>query len=320
MSNELRIKCPDIALKKENRIKELFSDISSWIDSEELQRLVCLFGGSLDKTIPLKEKIDCLNEFVEVWDYRKMQVNCGERWFIQNDSFVEEHSDEIINAAEGLGLRNVVEPLITPNYILPLGGGRMSNLIRPMGAKAMSDKFMNEKHSIIALGGMRPLNDIERPYSDRYAPAANTEYDAICAGMEQAFGLEGHQYKEEIHVEENVNLCSAIRKYRGTDIYVVAAPSTNPERRANSMDTFEYFMDRFDVKKGDRILLVTSCIYVPFQFLKFMKIALEKELIIDCVGAPFDNEELIKTSNYLQEIKSAVNAMKALADEYRVFL
>lgn len=320
MSNKLRIKCPAIDLEKESRIKELFSDISSWIDSEELQRLVCLFGGSLDKTIPLKEKIDCLNEFVEVWDYRKMQVNCGERWFIQNDSFVEEHSDEIMNLAEGLGLRNVVEPIIVPNYILPLGGGRMSNLIRPMGAKAMSDKFMNEKHSIIALGGMRPLNDIERPYSDRYAPGAKTEYDAICAGMEQAFGLEGHQYKEETHIEENVNLCSAIRKYRGTDIYVVAAPSTNPERRANSMDTFEYFMEQFDVKKGDRILLVTSCIYVPFQFLKFMKIALEKELIIDCVGAPFDNEELIKTSNYLQEIKSAVNAMKALADEYRVFL
>ena len=66
------------------------------------------------------------------------------------------------------------------------------------------------------------------------------------------------------------------------------------------------------------MLLVTSCIYVPFQFLKFMSIALDKDLYIDCVGVSSSQPgvQFSKTSNYLQETKATIDAMKMLADKY----
>ena len=59
-------------------------------------------------------------------------------------------------------------------------------------------------------------------------------------------------------------------------IHILSAPSSNPEKRANSMDTFKFFMERYKVEPGARILLVTSCIYVPFQLMKFTELALAK--------------------------------------------
>ncbi len=316
MEKELRIKCPEIDISKDQRVEQLFCDISSWLFSNELSTLVELFGGKIDKKMPLKALIEYLNDFVEIWDYRKIQANGGERWNIYDDEFVEKNSSNIMNAVKKLGLKDITDPIISPDYILPLGGARMTNLIRPQYAKVISDRNSLRKHCVVALGGMRPINNIEKEAINTYAPNAVTEYDAICAGLEQAFLLDQGKHNEESYENDNVNLSWAIRNYDGTDCYVVAAPSTSPNRRANSMDTFEFFLNKFDVKKGEKVLLVTSCIYVPFQFLKFMEIAIEKNLVIDCVGTPYNSNNVLKPSNYLQEIKATINAIKSLSNIY----
>ena len=316
MEKELRIICPGVDSAKEERVKQLFGSISNWVYSNELRSLVELFGGKINTNVQLKELIEYLNSFAEVWDYRRIQANGGERWNVYDDVFVEKKSGAIMKLVEKLGLKNITEPNFSPDYILPLGGARMSNLFRPQYAKVISDKNTSKKHCVVALGGMRPISDVEKEAVFTYAPKALTEYDAICAGLEQSFYLNNHRYNEDVCNEDNNNLSWAIRNYDGTDYYVVAAPSTSPNRRANSMDTFEFFLDTFDIKKGDKVLLVTSCIYVPFQFLKFMKLALEKELIIDCVGTPYNGNNFLKTSNYLQEIKATINAIKSLSDIY----
>lgn len=316
MEKELRIICPGVDITKEQRVERLFSNISNWLFSSELSTLVELFGGKINKEMPLKEIIEYLNDFVEVWDYRKIQADGGERWNIYDDEFVERNSSNIMSVVEKLGLKDITEPIISPDYILPLGGARMTNLIRPQYARAIADSNSLSKHCVVALGGMRPINDIEKEAINTYAPNAVTEYDAICAGLEQAFSLDQGKYNEDSYENNNVNLSWAIRNYDGTDCYVVAAPSTSPSRRANSMDTFEFFLDKFDVKKGEKVLLVTSCIYVPFQFLKFMEIAIEKELVIDCVGTPYNSNNVLKPSNYLQEIKATINAIKSLSNIY----
>lgn len=326
-TNVLRISCPSLCDDKKQRVELLFDSIDKWISSEELECLVKIFGGNLSKTVTLKNKIDYLNDFCKRWDFRKNQANGGERWEIRDDEFVQKHSKTIMELAERLGLMNITEPIIEPDYILPLGGARMSNLARCEYACKLNLAVSN-KPNIVALSGKRKLDNKKRDYAGKteyeivtesYAKDAGTEYDAINSGLERAFGLFGCQYTEEGVEEENHNSSWCIRKYEAdVNVFSVAAPTTDLNRRANSMDTFEFFMNKFKVPKGSKILLVTSCIYVPYQFLKFMKIAIDEELILDCVGTPgkLNQIQFSKTSNYLQEIKGTINAIKRLSDEY----
>ena len=77
-------------------------------------------------------------------------------------------------------------------------------------------------------------------------------------------------------------------------------------------------MKKFDVKKEDRILLVTSSIYVPFQLLLFMDLAIEYGFEVDCIGSDMvvQGNKLSKSSNYLQEIKSTIDVIYKLSNKY----
>lgn len=320
----IRMKCPDTRMDKEKRVETLFAEISKWIYSDYLKTLIKMFDGEIEMGPDLKDNINALNEFVNVWDYRQKQAKGGERWQIKDDDFVNQNADEIISMAEGLGLRNISMPEQCPDYVLPLGGARMANLARCQCAKTAVDLYQGYKLHVVALSGKRPINEIEKPFLDEYAPLAKTEYDAMNAGIEKAFGLEHPDYTETSFVTENINMQWAKREY-ATDnpdltIHSIAAPSSDPARRANSFDTFDFFMEQYHIQPHTKVLLVTSCIYVPFQFLKFMQMALEKDIYVDCIGVPpaVSGAQFSLVSNYLQEIKGTVNAMKTLADIYLV--
>ena len=101
-------------------------------------------------------------------------------------------------------------------------------------------------------------------------------------------------------------------------ISVLSAPSSDPDRRANSMDTFEFFLKRYEQKEGAKLLLVTSAIYVPFQLMKFTDLALEKGLYVDCIGnRSYDHSPtVLNTASYLQELKATINAINVLAEKF----
>ena len=64
------------------------------------------------------------------------------------------------------------------------------------------------------------------------------------------------------------------------------------------------------------MILTTNSIYVPFQLMRLMDIALERNIMIDCVGVRA--KERIpegKHSMYLQEIKATVDAIHGLGWE-----
>ena len=266
--------------------------------------------------------IDWLYNFASVWDFRKKQSNGGERWTIFDEPFVEENRDIIMSNVEQLGLIKKISPEFEPDYILPLGGARMSNLDRPNMAKYVMEKNDWKKKTIVALSGTRPLSEIEMPYIKTYSPSAKSEFEAICGGLERAFGLKP-LYTEQIFAENNINSQACIRKYDeeylDSCIYSIAAPSSEPDkRRANSYDTFVYFLEKFNIKEHDKLLLITSSIYVPFQLLKFMGLALECAIDVDCICADsvMKDLQLSKPSNYLQEIKSTIDAIYSLKQTY----
>lgn len=319
MEKVYRIICPDSALSKEERVDQLFEEIREWIYSDALKKLISIFDDNdLEKKIgdDLKSDIEKIHDFAGIWDFRKGK----ERWLIEDESFVKDNEKTIQEAAHSLGLKDIVTTDKEADYILPLGGARSSNHVRPLMSKKVIDDNGWSGKKIMALSGTRPISDIERPYIEKYAPDAVTEFDAINRGLELSYGLQA--YSEKRHDDDNINTCSAVRhydkKYKDCDIYSLAAPSSEPDkRRANSIDTFNFLLDEFHISKYDKLLLITSCIYVPFQSLRFMDLAIENGFEVDCLGSDIlDNFSLRKPGNYLQEIKSTVDAIYGLSSKY----
>lgn len=320
MTNRYLLTCPEIHKRLEDRINELATSIANWIHSAPFSELVKLFGGAVLTNEPLREQIKYYNQFADVWDYRRKRANGGERWMVQEDAFLSEHKTDIMENVSLLGLRDVVEPSIQPDYILPLGGARMANLDRCVTAHEVCMKYQGKNIPVVALTGMRAINDIERASLEQYAPDAQTEYDAMCGGMTKAFGLMKSSYEERINTNDNINLCWAERKYCNDQrqIHILSAPSSDPERRANSMDTFEFFLERYKIEPESKILLVTSCIYVPYQLMKFTDLAIMKNIYVDCIGNKqnADAPSVLNTASYLQELKATINALYVLSERY----
>ena len=319
------IRCPAYSLPKEDKQRYLMKSISDWIHTPDFVELVRLFGG--DDVIDHVNRsdsdyIEWLHDFVKVWDYRRKQADGGERWNVCDDEFVSRHESDIFRIAKSMGLVDVTVPWQEPDFILPLGGARMTNFERPKMARYIMDKEQWRDKTVVALAGNRPISEIEHPYLATYAPGAATEFEAINKGMEAAFDL-APAYDEKVTDNDNINLKSCIRiyndMYNGSKIYSVAAPSSEPDkRRANSYDTFVYFLESFNVRKGDKLLLVTSSVYVTFQLLKFMGLALEYGFEVDCIGADpvSSGTAMSKASNNLQEMKSTVDASYILLKSF----
>ena len=320
MTSRYLLTCPDIHKRREDRINELSESVAKWIYSAPFHELVKLFGGTVLTNEPLREQIKYYNQFADVWDYRRKRANGGERWMVQEDAFLSEHKTDIMKNVFLLGLQDVAEPSKRPDYILPLGGARMANLDRCVTAHEVCMKYQGEIIPVIALTGMRPINDIERASLEQYAPDAKTEYEAMCGGMTKAFGLMKSSYEERINTNDNINLCWAERKYCNDQrqIHILSAPSSDPEKRANSMDTFEFFLERYKIEPESKILLVTSCIYVPYQLMKFTDLAIMKNIYVDCIGNKQNANapSVLNTASYLQELKATINALYVLSERY----
>ena len=306
-------------MKHNRAINHILCIVRKFIYNEEIDELISLFNDGENFAISgtdIKEDVLKLRLFAERWDYRLGK----ERWDVIDESFVLEHEGEIMECVRGLGLVGHVDPSLEPDYILPLGGARNANNARPKMAKKVIDDYGWTDKRIVALSGTRPINDTERPYMKEYAPDVETEFDAISKGLELAFDV--HRFTEERIDSDNINLCSVVRKYENdsldNEIYSLAAPSSDPDnRRANSYDTFKYLLEKFDIGEGDKLLLVTSCIYVPYQRFRFMDLAIENGFEVDCIGAdPVDDFSLSKPSNYLQEVKATIDVIYDLVCKY----
>ncbi len=315
----LRITCPGAGFPKEDRIRGLLESCFDWAYSEPMRRLVGSFGASIGSCRGKSGRADYIRElhdFMPRWDYR----NGRERWAVEDDGIVTDDPGFVMEQVKLLGLVDAVPPTGDVDHIIPLGGARSSNHIRCLMAKKVIDEYGCMPKTLVALSGTRPINEIERPYIDEYAKGAQTEYEAICAALEKVFGLD--TYTEKTDINENINLCSAVRKYDGkygsSEIFSLAAPSSDPGRRADSYDTFEYMLKHFKIGAGSRLLLVTSTIYVPFQYLKFMKMAIAGGFEVDCIGTDISGAAPpVGPASYLQEVKAAVDAIFELYRYYQ---
>ena len=311
------------SLDLEHASQKILQQLEVWINSSELANIVSSFGGSLPADLTLEGKISWLLEFSDRWDYRKKQKTqdkaTGEnaRWKVSNENITTEQEKAVHDAVFRLGLIGVKVPECKSfDYILVLGGARFSCLYRSQYVEDLLKNGTVKTKEIILLSGMRPVLDSEREATDTYAPQALTEYDLINSGAESSLHLKKDFYEERYH-SENIKLNWAIRKYQTEDSVTVTSysgPSSEPEiRRANSSDTYKFFLEKKNVQTGSRLLLVTSQIYVPYQQIEAVRtLGIPNGLYIETVGFPTEwgkkLQGMMETANYLQEIRSAIQA------------
>lgn len=291
----VEIKCPPKDIDVNDRITMLFDNVERYIDSPSFKELVLLFGGLDYIDMSLKDKINYLSEFVKVWDYR----NNKERWAIKNDDFIVQNKDLIKKCLIDLNMI-YTRPLETkPDFILILGGARNNNFIRPEKAKTVYD-MCETKPVVVGLTCDRPINELEKETYSLYNGSIKTEADAISMGIIEKFNVSIQSKKDNI-----VDY--------GNNIYMISARNYSDGRRANTYDTFKEFINAFNVR-DENILLVTNQPYTSYQLFKFIDFALQNNLYIESIGS--DVPDNLQEANYLQELKSNIDAIKELYEKY----
>lgn len=313
-------------IEKNSGIDNISEKIRKWIFTLEFTILLQSFGKTKIQGDSLKSQIEDLVKFSSLWDFRGKQKKDvtgnseNARWTIANSDFSEQQEENIMRAAAQLGLIGCTMPSKKNyDYIFVLGGARMSCLFRMRYAKQICDMYNVRTKSIIGLAGMRGIMDSERNATDTYALEAKTEFDLMRASLFDVFGNPEMRSKEE-YINRNSNASWEIEVYHVDDatITLLGAPSGEPDkRRANTSDTFDFFMKQFQVNDRRNILMITSQIYVPYQQLEAVRImGIPYKHSLETIGFPNEwsasLQGLQKPENYLQEIRSVLQSADRL--------
>ncbi|MEN8904772.1 MAG: hypothetical protein ABF289_02305 [Clostridiales bacterium] len=331
-SEYLIIDCPK---NFDNRADEIKRSIEVYLRSNVIRNLVKLFNEDVPQNRSLIELSKWLVDFSEVWDFRKKQKSAldkktGEfaRWLVNDDtSWSDEKRNLILESARIMGLIDEVKPKEDEyDYFLVLGGARYTCHMRPKLAAEFiyNQGFMPKK--VVLLATSRPVSDSERIATDTYAPEAETEFDLILAGARKVFEL-GNLYKNDKYDDANKNKSWNTIEYSQNgntpEVLAISAPSSDPEqRRANSADTYEFFLNNYKVDKGSKILLLTSQIYVPYQHMEAIRtIAFKYDVYVETVGIPPRWTGVLpgmrNPVHYLQEIRATLVSIDRFLKEYK---
>lgn len=148
--------------------------------------------------------VEWLLSFSERWDFRGKQrstldAGTGERarWLIEAADLNDRQKRSIEDACIPLGLKGVSAPkLKNYDYIVALGGARMSCLYRTKYAYEILQRDDIEKGEMILLASLRKIADSERNATDTHAPGAETEYDLMCRALEKTADISGETFEQ----------------------------------------------------------------------------------------------------------------------------
>jgi hypothetical protein len=327
-----------------HRLRELKQLVTDWVSSPALAELVSLTDPDLELVGSTRDHLATLVGFSGAWDFRgRARAKVGQaemrsqdaggaaRWLIEAADIDDATSTRIRDLADELGLVTAQLPEGRSfDYVLVLGGARLSNLLRPQRAAQLIRSAAIKAGELVLLAGTRPVMETERDATDTYAPSAATEFDLMNQGAATSFGLQVD--RATITEHDDPKPYASWRKWSFAppaselDIPVVslAAPSLEPDgRRANSADSYAFFADHLGPQLGRSCLLVTSQIYVPYQHFEAVRnLALKFDLELETVGVPVEQQPSLQgmqsAVNYLQEVRSTILSMQRLYDQHLV--
>ncbi|HEY0530355.1 MAG TPA: hypothetical protein VGD29_02010 [Actinoplanes sp.] len=291
--------------------ESIAAGIAAWAGSEAMTALLAEFGfGPLPGGSP-GDRLAALSSISDRWDYRKG----AERSHAVGEEFSPGTAARIEAAAAGLGLAGQQTPAYEAyDHVLVLGGGVLTMRARAEFAAEVMRRGLSAA-TIAGIGSLRPLENPECP----------TEGDAVDAGLRQALGLgEPTGFRAGVSdlgqpwwIRTWDDAAGTGISLAGTQVHVLAAPSTRPGMRANTGDGYLGWAELVQPHPvGARLLLVTSDIFVPFQHCDAVRLlGLRYGCRIDTIGFSTAANPWVKTPRtfeILQEVRSAIFSMLAL--------
>jgi hypothetical protein len=298
--------------------------VDGWVRSRPMRDLVRHFGGpELDGD--LDTVFAALGEFsAAVWDFRG-----GRERHRAQDRALDGGTTEVVRtAATALGLVTPTRPRYDRyDHVLILGGLIRACLRRTGHAAALLSDGLAAT-DVAALGSFRPVTEEELAIARAAGldpDRIDTEFAQMAVGLERAFAPAAPPVVEvESPPESAPNQRYRVLRYRDGErtLRVLAAPSTEPHRRANTADTYAYWAEQVaHLSSAARVLVVTYAIYVPFQHADAVRIlGLGYGCGVDTVGldpsagAPDALLQTFTPTNLLQEIRSGIISLWNLYD------
>ncbi len=287
--------------------------IASWVGHPALRRIVEADGGTWPVG-SLDEQVEALHEFSRRWDFRG-----GAERLDMASGRLQLDVDRLLADAGELGL-TLADPPSQSRYdhALVLGGTALASIYRLRRLYELREAGL-DVGTVAVLTALREVSEPElelvrtRPNIAHIVSGSTTEFDVMAAAT-AAFSHSSARVEHEAH--SNPNLASA--QAQVDDAIVLAAPSGDPSRRANTRDNYDVYAKR--IGPTDSVLVVTSSIYLPYQFFVAVQaLGWQQPRTIEAVGFPPEwmDGVLAGPANVLQELRSALfgarNTLRQLA-------
>lgn len=280
--------------------------LSRWVDQPALRDLVEIEGGKWPIG-DLRGRLDALCEFSERWDFR------GGAERLDIDRRIDHlPGDRVEAAGRELGLLAADPPVDRAyDHAVVLGGTALASIYRVQRLYELVAEGTQVRSGAV-LTALREVKQPElelvraRPELAAIVDGAETEFDVMVNAVAHFAGV-GPTIRHSPH--ENPHLSSAEAEVG--DVVVMAAPSADPTRRANTRDNYEVYVER--IGDRDAVLVVTSSIYLPYQLMVAIQaLGWSAPRTIEAVGFPPEWMEGILTGpeNLLQEVRSALLAAR----------
>jgi len=297
-----------------------------WAASPPLRALVDASGWQWPVCRSTVDLLSRLEELSAGWDFRANR----ERYLIERTP-AEVNGRQVpdalvIGAARALGL---VDPSAVPDrefsHLIVLGGQARACVDRTHYAARLVRSGIRVR-KVVVLGAHRQLagEEKEQVTAMGFGQLAD-EAEVLLEATRTAFGLGMPLISDEPALPpppgKPAEFHAASAHYRWHDTEVVIAPSDMPERRrAKTGDQLRYWAELARIGDTDDVLILTTQIYVPYQHLVASRVlGLERGCAVYSCGVDAASS-LLSTKdfggrNYLQEIRAALRAARALLRE-----
>jgi len=298
--------------------------LREWVSSAPMRALAEAAGWAWPSCADTGELIRQLARLSAAWDFRSRGGGV-ERNFIDRQATLkgerEIPEDLVVPAASALGLVNAT-PIPPERFtsLVVLSGLARACVNRTRHASALLREGV-QVASVAVLGGHRELSADEKVLAkEQGLGELFDEAQVVLAATEQSFGLDGEPESEMSgprRSDWDNELRTASALYRWPTVEVLIVPSGQPDRRVNTEDQLRYWAARNGIGRDDRMLLLTTQIYVPFQQLVALRVlGIERGCAVHYCGVDAKNSFLPGISfsgrSYLQEIRSALLAADTL--------
>ena len=292
-----RFVMPGPELKRDEQLRLLRSQFDAFSASSALRELFAIL------------KVDRA-EFSRVYNGRLLSDGrILETQELEPVAVLDRHREEIYPLLEELGFLSINKPLEKGHSRLVVLGGSLEACYTR--TKAAADWQTPSVRYIDGLACFRPIHPKERA-ADLGLPACETEFGAMSESFRSVFSLP-QEWQDAFQGDRNLNSISCIRVFSagnppaqhdvppgGRQYRIFAAPSSQPERRrADTGDSFLFYLQKTELCPSDSLLLLTNNRYCNRQFLQLAFLMMKQACPIrfDIIGCTPD-DRLISRERY----------------------